>query len=85
MLTECQELMQLYPLAPDMDNPAIEMLKTYIEAAKEHHERVLSLAECLLPELRSLLNDVKQITRELPANTSNNSYGENDSQTSFRR
>ena len=53
------ELMDNYPDAPFDDNLTIEEIEDYCEASEVHHEKVLRLAEYLLPELSSLLNESK--------------------------
>ncbi len=62
MLSELQELMLLYPQYPSTDKPYLDGLKTYQDESTKHHEKVLSLAECLLPNLNALLSRSKQNT-----------------------
>ena len=59
MLRLCYELMDSYPSASFDDSLTVEAIHCYYEATEAHHQKVLNLAECLLPDLSSLLNEVK--------------------------
>lgn len=58
-LNELSELIGTYPKYLFYGNSSIETLTSFAEARQEHHERVLSAANAVLPDLKALLNEAK--------------------------
>ncbi len=63
--SELQELINNYPKSTFDENPCIKSIELYAQERIEHHEKILSIAGVLLPELSSLLNEA-QLTYEAP-------------------
>ena len=59
LLRECCELMDSYPESSFDENSTREEVESYYDASETHHEKVLMIAGCLLPDLSSLLNESK--------------------------
>lgn len=56
LLNQYCELMDSYPKFLDTDAVTLERIQSYHEASLAHHDKVLALAERLLPELSCMLN-----------------------------
>lgn len=59
LLRQCHELIDNYPESSFDENSTIEDVESYYNASEVHHEKVLMVAEYLIPELSSLLNESK--------------------------
>ena len=59
LLRELNELMHTYPVSSFRDTPTVEGINAHADASKEHHEKVLSIAEILLSNLSSKLREIR--------------------------
>ena len=57
--SELQELINNYPKCTFNENPCLESIKLYAHERIEHHEKIIAIASVLLPNISSLLNEIR--------------------------
>lgn len=84
MISSLIELWRTSPQYPD--EVTIESVQEYKDASKIHHEKLISLATVLFPELQSLLNEQKQAQNEDEniGHLASTSLDSNDQSTNYR-
>lgn len=59
LLAELMALMGNYPESGYQNNPCLQTVELYIEARKDHHDKIMSIATILIPNLNVLIAPVR--------------------------